>query len=802
MIKNYFKIAWRNLIRQKGYTIINLLGLAIGLTSCLLISYYVIDELSYDKYHKKGDRIYRIVTNYTSPSGDRVPFALGPYRMKKAFESHFTQVEEFVRITDYYEMRVQHEERIFQENRVSMVDPNFFEVFTLNWIAGNPQEALKEPFTVVINRSTAEKYFGTTDVVNESIKFLTSRGNTDMRITGVVEDMPDNSHFHIDIFGSLETAKYVFNERELKNWGELTVFSYILLPPEVPISNIENETKEFIAKTFGEEGIDERMYEYQPLYDIHLNSNTRIEFEQNGSFTNVIIFSLIALFILLIASVNYMNMATARSIKRSKEVGIRKVVGARREQLVFQFITEAILLVLVGIWLAIIISDLLLPYFNQLSGKQLEIKYLNNWWLLIILFLIPVVVGVLAGIYPAFYLSSFKPVRVLYGTRKITSSNAPLRKTLVVSQFSISIALIIATLIVYHQWSYMSNKKLGIDPTNVVILHHPGDKYKAFKQELLKSPNILNVTASNKRPTERLGSNLEYNAEGLEPDKERSIKIVTVEYDFFVTLDNEIVKGRSFNKKFGNDENATFILNQKAVEEIGWENPIGKWFETSTIDPETNNWKKRKGTIVGVAEDFHFESLHNKIEPVVFFIDHNWINWMSIKISSENIPKTMRYIKSVWDDLEIDGTYDPAFYEEELDALYRAERRFFRIFIIFAILAIVIACLGIYGLASFTAEQRTKEMGIRKAFGANTSKVMALINREFIKLVIIANIIAWPVTWYFMDQWLQNYPYRVNLHVWIFLAGGLLALFIAQLSVSYQSYRAATTNPASSLRYE
>ena len=802
MIKNYFKIAWRNLIRQKGYTIINLLGLAIGLTSCLLISYYVIDELSYDKYHKKGDRIYRIVTNYTSPSGDRVPFALGPYRMKKAFESHFTQVEEFVRITDYYEMRVQHEERIFQENRVSMVDPNFFEVFTLNWIAGNPQEALKEPFTVVINRSTAEKYFGTTDVVNESIKFLTSRGNTDMRITGVVEDMPNNSHFHIDIFGSLETAKYVFNERELKNWGELTVFSYILLPPEVPISNIENETKEFIAKTFGEEGIDERMYEYQPLYDIHLNSNTRIEFEQNGSFTNVIIFSLIALFILLIASVNYMNMATARSIKRSKEVGIRKVVGARREQLVFQFITEAILLVLVGIWLAIIISDLLLPYFNQLSGKQLEIKYLNNWWLLIILFLIPVVVGVLAGIYPAFYLSSFKPVRVLYGTRKITSSNAPLRKTLVVSQFSISIALIIATLIVYHQWSYMSNKKLGIDPTNVVILHHPGDKYKAFKQELLKSPNILNVTASNKRPTERLGSNLEYNAEGLEPDKERSIKIVTVEYDFFVTLDNEIVKGRSFNKKFGNDENATFILNQKAVEEIGWDNPIGKWFETSTIDPETNNWKKRKGTIVGVAEDFHFESLHNKIEPVVFFIDHNWINWMSIKISSENIPKTMRYIKSVWDDLEIDGTYDPAFYEEELDALYRAERRFFRIFIIFAILAIVIACLGIYGLASFTAEQRTKEMGIRKAFGANTSKVMALINREFIKLVIIANIIAWPVTWYFMDQWLQNYPYRVNLHVWIFLAGGLLALFIAQLSVSYQSYRAATTNPASSLRYE
>jgi putative ABC transport system permease protein len=348
----------------------------------------------------------------------------------------------------------------------------------------------------------------------------------------------------------------------------------------------------------------------------------------------------------------------------------------------------------------------------------------------------------------------------------------------------------------------MSNKNLGIDPANVVIVYHPGDKYKTFRQELLKNPNILNITASNKRPTERLGSNLGYNAQGLQPDEDRSIKIVTVEYDFFETLDNEIVKGRSFNRKFGEDEHSTFILNQKAVKEIGWENPIGNWFETSTIDPETNDWKKRRGKVVGVAEDFHFESLHNKIEPVVFFIDHNWINWMSIKISSDNIPKTMRYIKKVWNDLDIERTWDPAFYEKEIDALYRAERRFFRIFIIFAILAIVIACLGIYGLASFTAEQRTKEMGIRKAFGATTAKVMSLINKEFIKLVIIANIIAWPVVWYFMNEWLQNYPYRVDLSLWIFLAGAFLALFIAQLSVSYQSYKAAMTNPAKSLRYE
>ena len=550
MIRNYLKIALRNLMRQKSYAIINLLGLTIGLTSCLLISFYVIDELSYDRYHEKGERIYRVVMEGQAPTGEKAILTIGPHRLKEAFESHFKPIEEFVRITQPFQFRVQQGERLFLEDRISLVDKNIFRVFDFEWIAGNPEESLNEPFTTVISRSTAEKYFGTTDVLNESLTFLTDRGKVDVRITGIIEDMPHNSHFHLDFLASMETAQYTFNDRELENWGELTVFNYVLLPPEVSIDQIQQQTQGFVVKTFGREDAQKMTYRYQPLFDIHLRSNTRFEFEAGGDYTNVVIFSIVAVFILLIASVNYMNMATARSIRRSKEVGIRKVAGAARKQLIFQFIGEAVVLSLVAIGLAIIIGELMLPWFNQLAGKQLEIQWLTRWWILLVLLVIPLLVGFLSGIYPAIYLSAFRPVRVLYGTGKISTTPSRLRKALVTGQFAISIALIICTLVVYQQWLYMSNKKLGVDPSNVVILRHPGGIYPTLRQELLKNPDVIHVTASNKRLTGRLSSNLGYNAEGLPPDMpDRSIKIVTVDYDFFETLQNKILQGRSFDKQ-------------------------------------------------------------------------------------------------------------------------------------------------------------------------------------------------------------------------------------------------------------
>ncbi|MFO7827982.1 MAG: FtsX-like permease family protein, partial [Bacteroidales bacterium] len=447
-------------------------------------------------------------------------------------------------------------------------------------------------------------------------------------------------------------------------------------------------------------------------------------------------------------------------------------------------------------------ADLLLPKFNQLARKEINIDWMNNLWIILLTLLVALIIGIIAGSYPAFVLSSFKPLKVLKEKIKFSSSNSFLRKILVVLQFTISVTLIICTLVVFIQWRYMHNKPLGIDPSNIVFIRNPGiEQYETFKQELLKNPDIFSVTGTNKRPTHKLNSNMSYKAENVDSE-DQSIKLVTVDYDFFETLGNEIIQGRSFSKSISSDEYSSFIINESAMKEFGWENAVGKTFETYTIDSSGNNWLPRKGQIVGVAKDFHFESVHNKIVPVVFFIDHNWRDWISIKINSKNTHSTLHYIKKVWDTMNTERYYDPVFYDESIDALYRSEKRFFILFIIFSILAISIACLGIFGLASFTAEQRTKEIGIRKVMGASVTGIIRLINKEFIKLVILSNIIAWPVAWYFMRNWLNNYTYRIDLTLWPFLISALIAISIALISVSYQALKASRTNPVNALRYE
>ncbi len=802
MIRNYFIVAFRNLIRQKGYFLINLLGLTIGLTACLLITFYVIDELSYDKFHEKGDRIYRVGYQYTAPSGEVFKAVGSEYRLKEPFESFFTQIESFVRIGRPRSYKIRNGEIEFVERDVSLVEKNFFEVFTYDWLIGDQATALQEPFTAVITESISKKYFGDSIPIGKNLELVTSMGNVDLRITGLIKDMPRNSHFNLNIMASMESAPHVYNDMMLNNWGEITNYSYILLPEKVSIESLKNMAQEFMKQTFGENERGGSELLFQPLLDIHLHSNTRFEIKTNGSMKNVIIFSIIALFILLIATINYMNLATARSAKRSLEVGMRKVLGAKKSNLITQFLGEAILISFIATWLSIALSDMLMPYFNQIAKKEIDINWMNNLWIILLTFVFSIIIGILSGSYPAFFLSSFKPLKVLKEKTKVSSSNSILRKGLIISQFSISSVLIICTLIVFVQWKYMQNKPLGIDPTNVVNLVTPGvDEYKVFKQELLKNPNILNVTASNKKPTARLSSNLSYEAENVDSEN-KSIKIVTVDYDFFETMNNKIVQGRSFSRDFIADENSTFIINEAALKEFGWENAIGKSFETFTLDPEISNWKKRKGIVVGVAEDFHFESVHNEIVPVVYFIEPNWRNWMSIKISSSNVPETMKFIKHEWDKLKTENTYNLSFYEENLDALYRAEKRFFLIFIIFSGLAIFIACLGIFGLASFTTEQKTKEIGIRKVLGASVSTIIQLINKEFLKLVVLSNLVAWPIAWYFMKNWLNNFVYRIDLSIWPFIVSGIIAIIIAIISVSYQALKASNTNPVVALRYE
>ena len=803
MIKNYFIVAIRNLIRQKGYFLINLSGLTIGLTACLLIAFYVVDELGYDKFHEKGNRIYRVAYQATAPNGEVYKNVNSEYKLKEAFESYFNQIESFVRISSPGTFLVRCGTMEFYENDVSLVEKDFFNVFTYDWLMGDKNTALNEPFSIVITESISNKYFGDSIPLGKTLELITYLGNVQFKITGIIKDMPRNAHFNLNLMASMESAPYIYNDMMLNNWGEMTGYSYILLPEKTPIKSLRNISKKFMIQTFGKESDrSESDLLFQPLYDIHLHSNTRYEIKANGSFKNIVLFSVIALFILLIATINYMNLATARSAKRSLEVGIRKILGAKKRNLISQFLGESILVSFIATWLSIALADILMPYFNQIANKQIDINWLNNIWIILLTLLFSVLIGVISGSYPAFYLSNFKPLKVLKDKTILASSNSKLRKSLVISQFVISIVLISCTLIVFFQWKYMQNKPLGINPTNIVIVRHPRtDNFETFKQKLLKNPLITHVTASNKKPTNKLSSNLSYETENVDSEG-KSIKIVTVDYNFFETLDNKIIQGRSFSREMSEDENSTFIINEAAMKEFGWDDAIGKTFETYTIDPEANNWKKRKGTIIGVAEDFHFESTHNEIVPVVYFIDKNWRNWVSIKISSSNVSETMKFIKKTWDNLDVDVRYNPSFYQDNIDALYRSEKRFFILFIIFSSLAISIACLGIFGLASFTAEQKTKEIGIRKVMGASVTTIVRLINKEFLKLVLVSNLMAWPIAWYFMQNWLANFTYRIDLTLWPFLISGILAVIIALLSVSYQALKASSTNPVNALRYE
>jgi len=802
MFRNHFIIAIRNSIRQKGYFIINLLGLTIGLTACLLISFYVIDELSYDKFHEKGDRIYRVGYQFKTPAGEVNKSAITEYKLKNIFESYYNQIEEFVRIGQPHSFYIEFDEKKFYETGISVVDKDFFDVFSYEWLMGDMETALDEPFTGVITESLAKKYFGDDNPIGKNLKMYHQIGEAELRISGVIKDMPQNAHFHLNMMVSMKTEDYFYNQMVKENWGEMSQFSYILLPKNISIESLKESSEDFMIKTRGE-GILKYGFGliFQPLYDIHLQSNTRFEFETNGSMKNVIIFSIIAIFILAIASINYMNLATARSSRRSIEVGIRKVFGAKRKDLIFQFIGEAILISFLAIWLSIALADILLPKFNELAGKEINIQWLTNLWIILFSIVVSVFLGILSGSYPAFFLSSFKPLKILKDKNKLSGSNSFLRRVLVISQFSISITLIIITLIIFSQWKYMQNKPLGIDPSNIVILRSPGKEYHILKQELLKNPNIISVTASNKRPTDKLSSNLSYNAENVDSEN-KSIKIVTVDYDFFETLNNKILHGRSFSKSMSEDEQSTFIINEAAMKEFGWDNAIGKTFKTYTIDPIANNWIKRKGQIVGVAEDFHFESVHNEILPVVYFIDNNWRNWVSVKINFTNTNETLKYIKKIWDSLNTEEYYNPIFYEESINNLYQSEKSFFILFIIFSILAIFIACLGIFGLASYTAEQKTKEIGIRIVLGSSVSQIIRLVNKEFLKLVLISNLIAFPIAWYFMKNWLNNFVYRIELTIWPFIISGIIAVFISLSSVTYQSLKASRTNPVNALRYE
>jgi putative ABC transport system permease protein len=812
MIRNYLKLALRNLKKYKFISFINLFGLTVGMTCCLLILTYILNELSYDKYNKNADRIYRITRTFYNGNGD-VSLVLSTISPPFGYylPTDFPEIEKMTRLLNIGTEPLRYKDKLLNEENVYFADENLFDVFTIKVLKGNPKTALKDPFSVMLTEETAKKYFGDEDPIN---KVLRANNQFDVKVTGIYKAFPSNAHMHPNILVSFSTLKdtAVYGEENLRtNWGNNSFFTYIMLPKGYNIENMKARFPAFLDKHMaGQYGATQpskgTKLDLQKLTDIHLRSHTDYEAEPNGDIKRVYIFSCIAFFILLIACINYMNLSTARAALRAREIGIRKVVGARKKELVFQFLTESLLFTWAAIIIALVLLYFFLPWLNKVSGQNLSIDILLKWQVLLPLFLSPFIVGILAGIYPALFMSSFQPVKTLKGLFKAQGRSISFRKVLVVTQFAISIILIITTMVVFQQLRFIQRTALGYDKEHLVVLPYYSqldDQYESFRNTLLQNSNIKDVGRSSRIPTGRLLDDMGASAPGSDsmvPVK-AEIRFVAADYDFVSTYGIHIDAGRNFLREYGTDT-SNFLINEAAVKAIGWksaEQAVGKNLKYGNIN----------GHIIGVTNDFHFESLHQEIKPLILIMPatppgQSYYNNMTVKIAGNNIPTALAALKNTWQKYLPDMPYQYNFLDERFSKLYEAEQRQGVIFTVFACIAILIACLGLFGLSAFAISQRIKEIGIRKVLGANVNTIVTLLSKDFLKLVAFSTIIAFPVGWYFMNKWLGGFAYHINLgvHWWIFIIAAVLAAFIALFTISFQAIKAAVANPVKSLRSE
>lgn len=807
MLQNYFKTALRNLSKNKFYAGINVIGLAVGLATCLMILLYVLDELKYDKFNIKADRVYRLNNEIRFGQNYGIS-AQNPAPMGPEIVREFPQVEQYTRLRWYGRILIRKGQENVQENMVAYADSTLFDVFTLPMIDGNPKTALTKPNSIVITESIAKKYFNRTDVVGRT---LTIDNKNVYQITGVIKNIPRQSHFYFDFF-----LPFIENpDSRSDDWLSENYNTYILLrkgaDPKILTAGLNAMNDRFIGPEL-QNVIHLSLEDFKkggsfvkislvPLLKIHLHSNVADELSANGSIQFVYIFASVAVFILLIACVNFMNLATARSSNRAREVGVRKVLGSLRRNLIQQFLAESLLISFIALVLAIGIACLALPYFNLLAEKQIQLRELFKPLMLASLLVLMIFVGLLAGSYPAFVLSAFKPIEVLKGKLALGFKTSWLKNSLVVFQFVISIILIISTIVIYTQLGYIRNKDIGFNRKQVLIINNTdflGNRAESFKQELLSIKRIQSVTKSAYLPTNFARNN---NAFFTSPTFEQSGSISMqdwgVDEKYIPTLGIKLKLGRNFSSQFPTDSNAV-IINEAAARLMGVKDVINKPLY-QFMDLQTK--KVLVWHVIGVMKNFNFSTLRDAVAPLGLFL-RNDNGAISVRYNASDEATILDEIKNKWKSFVSTEPFNYSFMDDQFNDLYNGEKHTGKIFITFAILAIVIASLGLFGLVTFAAAQRAREIGIRKVLGATVAGIVAMITREFLKLVLIASIIAFPIAWWAMNKWLQGFAYRISVSWWIFLVAALVAVIIALLTVSYQSLKAALANPVNSLRSE
>jgi len=807
MFKNYLKIAFRNLLKHKSYATINILGLAIGLACCFLILLFIFNELSYDRYHTKADQIYRVVENEPRKGcGTATPFLLAP-----TLKSAFPEIQETVRIISQ-SMEVKCGKSFITESHIICADASFFKIFTLPLIKGSPEAVLAQPNSLVITRAMAEKYFGEAEPIGNILTLRNDKDLYQLTVTGVIEAFPENSHFRADFITSMSLVQQIFTKADLflqarfgfkmppllENWGACCFGTYLLLPPDYAAPELEKKLPEFCERHIK----NSRQFSFylQPLTDIHLYTTLaqgHSDFTVQGNINMIYILSTISLLILIAASLNFIIISTARYTTRTKEIGLRKVIGAQRSDLTQQILGESIMVTLLALPIALLLVELFLPVLNSLLGQNITVQFYYNWKFLLGLILLTIVVGTVSGSYLAFYISGFQPAEIFMNQAHKKTAKAYFRKVLVVVQLTIFIGMLVCSLIIYRQLRFIQNKDLGFNQANMLIVNMTHfdfrNRYPSFKNEVEKYSGVTSVSAASDVPPLESGMLTKVRT-SEKPDEEVEIQILQVDYDFFKTLQARLIQGREFSRDFPADHENALVLNEAAVARLGIKQPLGAqlYFGPDDTGPQ----------IIGVVNDFHLNSLYQKINPVIFSINSDLIAKVLIRIKPENIDQTLTFLEKQWQLFNPEGPFDYQFMDGKIEQLYGGEYKFKRIIDYFTFITILVASLGLFGLALFIAEQRTKEIGVRKVLGASVTGIVTMLSREFVKLTLIACVLAYPVAFYVMQNWLDDFAYRIKMDFITFILSGLLAIGITLLTVSLQAIRAARANPVEVLRYE